>query len=100
MPSKYEDLGLGHIATLSDPTSGRSMRVFTTEVGVQVYTTNFLPKSEDAAPHDVFRAVCLETENFPNAINDVSTFPAAVREHALLQAGATYRHVTIHEFAW
>jgi aldose 1-epimerase len=80
------------IAHLEEPTSGRTMTVATTEPGVQVYTGNFLSKDAADHPHTQHNAICLETQHFPNAINE----PAFAT--TLLKPGQTYHHHTVHKF--
>jgi aldose 1-epimerase len=46
------------------------------------------------APHTQYRALCLETQNFPDAINKPN-FPSCV-----LRPGETYRATTVHKFEW
>jgi aldose 1-epimerase len=60
-------LGLGRIAELRDPASGRAMTVDTTAPGVQLYTANYLSKDAKEAPFTQYGAVCLETQNYPDA---------------------------------
>ena len=86
-------LGMGLVAELSDPASGRSMSISTTAPGVQLYTGNFLGKA-GPAPYDQHRALCLETQNYPDAVNHAD-FPRAI-----LAPGETYVHETVHAFKW
>lgn len=72
-----QNMALAAIAT--DPASGRVMKVYTTQPGVQFYTGNR-------------KGFCLETQHFPNSPN-VAKFPST-----LLRPGETYRHVTVHRF--
>ncbi|KAK2710827.1 hypothetical protein QYM36_012121 [Artemia franciscana] len=56
--------------------SGRAMTVYTTQPGVQFYTGNFLPnddtlKGKDGAIYSKHGGFCFETQNFPDAINQV-----------------------------
>ena len=85
-------LGLGLVAVLHDPASGRTMTVSSTAPGVQLYTGNFL--GSGPAPHDQHRALCLETQNYPDAVNRPD-FPSAI-----LSPGETYVHETVHAFTW
>lgn len=82
-----------HVATLSEPPSGRSMEVHTTEPGLQLYSGNHIApckgKGIDLAPH---YGICLETQQYPDAINH-SAFPSPV-----LKAGEAYTSSTIHAF--
>jgi aldose 1-epimerase len=70
------------------------MEISTDQVGLQLYTGNYLfgqaGKGGVEYPHR--SAVCLETQNHPNAVNE-PRFPSSV-----LRPGETYRHVTIHRF--
>jgi len=71
------------------------MTVSTTQPGVQLYTANFLPKDADAmSPFRQHGALCLETQHYPDAINQPA-FPSVV-----LRPGEAYAHRTIHAFAW
>ena len=83
-----------HAATLSDPVSGRSMDVFTTMSGLQVYTANGLtPRRGKGGAHYGRRgAICLEAQHFPDAVNRPA-FPSPV-----LLSGAEYHHVTCLRF--
>eukprot|EP01036_Dinobryon_divergens_P033188 gene33188-42919_t len=75
-------------AELYEPTSGRVMQLFTTQPGLQVYTGNFMGFSSTPAPstvtYPVHSALCLEAQNFPDAINQKG-FPSPV-----LRVGDTY----------
>lgn len=71
---------LHHAATLYDPSSGRSMDVFTTEPGMQLYTANFL-QSEVAGKNNTAltprSGLCLETQHFPDSPNQPG-FPRVI----------------------
>lgn len=86
--------GLKPIARLHEPGSGRTMEISTTKPAVQFYTGNFLDKIRGAGGtlFDKHGALCLETEFFPDAVNQ-SAFPSAI-----LRPGETYHHVTVHRF--
>jgi len=84
-----------HIATLRDPASGRTMRIATTEPGVQFYSGNFLDATLVGSGGTVYRqgdALCLETQHFPDSPNRPD-FPSTV-----LRPGETYRSTTTHSF--
>jgi aldose 1-epimerase len=85
---------LSRIALLEDPSSGRKMTVLTDQPGVQLYTGNFLSKDPSDGPHVQHGALCLETENYPDSVNQ-SGFPSAI-----LRPGEVYRTSTIHKFEW
>lgn len=72
---------LDHQIELVHPDSGRRLRIRTDQPGVQVYTANF-----GAGPWPRHGAVCLETQQLPDAPNQ-PTFPSPV-----LRPGQTYRH--------
>jgi aldose 1-epimerase len=82
-------------ARLEDPDSGRVMEVYTTEPGVQLYTSNFLEgqKGRGGCTYHKFGAVCLETQKYPDAVN-IPDFPSAV-----LRPGEVYSHKTVHRFS-
>lgn len=91
-----EDAGaLVHTARVTDPASGRSMTVETTEPGVQVYTSNSLDGALVGHSGRLYRqgdAVCFETQRFPNSPNEPS-FPTTV-----LRPGGTFRSETVYRF--
>jgi aldose 1-epimerase len=82
-------------AKLVDPLSGRVMEVLTDQPGVQVYTGNFLDgtlRGKGGIAYPQHSLICLETQNFPDAINH-PTFPSPI-----LRPGQTYRHTMVHRF--
>jgi aldose 1-epimerase len=84
------------IAEVSEPKSGRVMKVFTTEPGVQLYSGNFLDgkqKGKGGVKYSQYGGFCLETQHYPDSINQ-KTFPSVV-----LRPGETYRHTTIYSFS-
>ncbi|KAJ8013857.1 hypothetical protein DPEC_G00034160 [Dallia pectoralis] len=81
----------GVYARVFHPASGRVLEVSTTQPGIQFYTANFLDgsfKGKGGASYPKHSAFCLETQNWPNAVNQAS-FP-----NTLLRPGEEYRHVT------
>ncbi|MEV5317314.1 aldose epimerase family protein [Streptomyces sp. NPDC052687] len=85
-----------HVATLRDPRSGRTLRIATTEPGLQFYSGNFLDGTLVGSGGRVYRqgdALCLETQHFPDSPNQPS-FPSTV-----LRPGQTYRSTTVHSFS-
>ncbi len=88
-------LGLGELAILRDPVSGRKMTVSTDAPGVQLYTGNYLSKDAADAPFTQYNALCLETQNYPDAVNRPGVFPSPI-----LRPGETYKHVAVHKFEW
>lgn len=89
--------GLEEAALLYHPTSGRQMRVLTTEPGVQFYSGNFLNGSlqftRDGKKYVKHAGLCLETQHFPDSPHQPA-FPST-----LLKPGETYRHTTVYQFS-
>jgi aldose 1-epimerase len=84
-----------YVATLRDPSSGRTLRIATTEPGLQFYSGNFLDGTlvgSGGAVHRQGDALCLETQHHPDSPNRPD-FPSTV-----LHPGETYRTTTIHSF--
>jgi aldose 1-epimerase len=85
-----------HVATLRDPSSGRTLKIATTEPGLQFYSGNFLDGTLVGTGGHIYRqgdALCLETQHFPDSPNQPS-FPSTV-----LRPGHTYRTTTVHTFS-
>ncbi|WP_322725144.1 aldose epimerase family protein [Streptomyces spongiae] len=85
-----------HIATLRAPSSGRTLKMATTEPGLQFYSGNFLDGTLVGTGGKIYRqgdALCLETQHFPDSPNKPS-FPSTT-----LRPGQTYRSTTIHSFS-
>jgi aldose 1-epimerase len=78
------------IAVFTDKESGRQLEVSTTTPGMQVYTGTFLSLIESKFPFTKHNAMCMETQHFPNSINEPS-FPSNV-----LRPGVVYRQKTIY----
>jgi aldose 1-epimerase len=87
--------GLSLAARLTDPKSGRVLEVFTTEPAIQLYTGNFLDGTltSRGATFGKRHAVCLETQHYPDSINQPK-FPTT-----LLKPGQTYRQTTVYRFS-
>lgn len=86
--------GLLLAARVSEHTHGRCMAVYTDQPGVQLYTGNFLDEVRGCrgAVYGKHAALCLETQNFPDAVNQTS-FP-----DPFLSPGEVYRTTTRHRF--
>lgn len=83
------------VARVCHPASGRVLLVSTSQPGVQFYTANVLDGSltgKDGAVYGKHCSFCLETQNWPDAVNQAS-FP-----DCLLRPGEEYRHVTRFTF--
>lgn len=86
---------LKKIAEVFDPESGRKMEVFTTCVGVQFYTGNFITEGVQGKEEAIYHkrsGLCLETQFFPDAVHHAN-FPSPI-----LKAGEPYDSVTIYKF--
>jgi aldose 1-epimerase len=89
-----KDTSLQKVAVLSDPISGRSLEVYTTQSGLQFYTGNFLDGkfiNRDGKPIKVHSALCLETQHFPDSPNEPD-FPSTI-----LRPGEKYHSVTVYK---
>ena len=87
---------LRQAAVVYEPTSGRSMEIWTTEPGIQFYTGNFLDGTITGKGGKVYQkrsALCLETQHFPDSPNHPK-FPSTE-----LKPGQTYHTVTIYRFS-
>jgi len=72
--------GFRKVAEARDPASGRGMEVLTDLPGLQLYTANFMrgdTPCKDGAKYQKRGAFCLETQHFPNAVNQ-SQFPSPI----------------------
>jgi aldose 1-epimerase len=81
-------------AVVSEPTSGRTLQVLTTQPGVQFYSGNMLPTLTGKGGQEYKRrsGLCLETQHFPDSPNQ-PTFPSVV-----LEPGEKYAQTTIWKF--
>jgi aldose 1-epimerase len=78
-----------------EPKSGRVMETYTTEPGVQLYTANFMgdTKGKGGAVYKKQAGFCLETQHFPDAINQPK-FPSVV-----LRPRKIYETTTVYKFS-
>jgi aldose 1-epimerase len=84
-------------ATLTDPTSGREMQVWSDQVGLQFYSGNFFNgkgTGKCGKPLNFREGLALETQFFPDAINHESLTPVPV-----LNPGEEYHQLCIYKFA-
>jgi aldose 1-epimerase len=81
-------------ALLVNPKTGRTLRVRTTQPGVQIYTANGLSDrfSWQGKPYGKYHGVCFETQHFPDAPNKPN-FPST-----LLRPGEKYHHRAVFTF--
>lgn len=82
-------------ATVTDPESGRRLRVETTEPGVQFYSGNFLDGTRTGKSGRAYEprgGFCLETQHFPDSPHQ-ARFPSTV-----LRPGETFASTTTWTF--
>jgi len=82
-------------ARVLEPTSGRTMEVWTTSPGMQFYTGNFLDGTLTGKGGWVYKfrnALAMEPQDFPDSPNHPN-FPSAE-----LKPGETYRNTIIYKF--
>lgn len=90
-----EDAALGHAARVVEPTTGRTLDIYTAEPGVQFYSGNFLDGSIRGKGGHVYAhrlGFCLETQRFPDSPNQPQ-FPSTI-----LRPGQEYRSRTVFVF--
>jgi aldose 1-epimerase len=92
--NKKEPGELSFAAKLLEPVSGRTMEVYTTEPGLQLYTGNFLSgiKGQHGATFPYRSGICLEAQHFPDSPNR-PYFPPVT-----LEPGQQYKQKTIYKF--
>lgn len=84
----------GEAAVLTDPETNRTMKVYTNQPGMQLYTANWIEGiiGKSGTVYKQHGAVCLETQAFPDAPNK-DNFPCCI-----LEPGEEYNSVTIYKF--
>ena len=85
---------LSYAAKIFDPHTGRTMEVYTTEPGVQVYTDNWATgyPGQHGATFPRRSSICFEAQHFPDSPNR-PFFPGVV-----LAPGEEYTQTTIYKF--
>lgn len=76
--------------------TGITLDMYTTQPGVQFYSSNFLDGSDigkDNAIYNFRNAFCLETQHFPDCINHANF------DSPILKAGKEYSQKTIYKFS-
>ncbi|MGA7400536.1 MAG: aldose epimerase family protein [Candidatus Sulfotelmatobacter sp.] len=87
---------LAEAAEVYEPTTGRILKVLTTEPAIQFYTGNHLDGSITGKDGRVYKprfAFCLETDHYPDSPNHPS-FPSTE-----LKPGQKFHSVTVYEFS-
>lgn len=92
--NKQEAGTLTFAAKCVEPISGRTLEVYTTEPGVQVYTANWHSgfAGWHGATFPARSAICFEAQHFPDTPNK-GHFPSAA-----LNPGEVYHQVTVYKF--
>ena len=92
--NKKEPGELSFAAKLLEPVSGRTMEVYTTEPGLQLYTGNVLNgiTGQHGATFPRRSGICLEAQHFPDSPNR-PYFPPVT-----LEPGQQYKQKTIYKF--
>jgi len=88
--------GLSLAAHLTDPKSGRSLEIRTTEPGLQFYSGNFLDGTIKGKGDHVYAhrsGLCLETQHYPDSPNK-QNFPSTI-----LKPGQNYDSKTVFAFS-
>jgi aldose 1-epimerase len=81
---------------VKEPTTGREMKVYTDQPGVQFYSGNFLDGTltgKDGKTYPQYAAFCLETQHFPDSPNHPK-FPSVV-----LKPGHDFESTTVYAFS-
>ena len=87
--------GIEKVADVYSPESGICMEVLTDNIGIQLYTANFIggQVGKDGYKYEDRGAFCLETQFYPNSINEPNfTTP-------ITKAGEEYNSKTVYRFA-
>jgi aldose 1-epimerase len=86
---------LSFAARVTEPATGRTLEVYTTQPGIQVYTALHFDGSEHGKggfPIKKYSGIALEAQNFPDAPNH-NNFPSTE-----LNPGETYHQQVIYKF--
>lgn len=93
--NKKDSAQLSLAAKVVEPESGRVMKVFTTQPGLQFYSGNFLDGSvtgKKGKPYEHRSAFCLETQHYPDSPNHPD-FPSTV-----LTPDDLFHSITVYKF--
>lgn len=87
--------GLQSAAELIHRKSGRGLRIYTTQPGIQFYSGNFLDgtmQGRGGVKYIKHGGLCLEPQHFPDSPNQPA-FPSTI-----LNPGETYSHTIVYQF--
>ena len=93
--NREDSTGLELAATVREPISGRFLKVYTTEPGIQFYGGNFFTGAiigPSNKPYGYRSGLALETQHFPDSPNQPN-FPSTI-----LNPGEVYLHTCIYKF--
>jgi aldose 1-epimerase len=82
-------------AILTEPLTGRQVKIMTTQPGIQFYSGNFLDGTITGKGNMIYQkhfGLCLETQHFPDSPNQPA-FPSTI-----LRPGEKYNELTVYEF--
>lgn len=93
--NKHEPGELSFAVKCTEPISGRVMEMYTTEPGVQFYSSNWLNgfSGSHGATFGKYSALCFEAQHFPDSPNR-PYFPSVI-----LKPGELYTQKTIYKFS-
>ena len=92
--NKHEEGEFSFAARLTEPVSGRTLEVYTTEPGMQVYSDNWATgySGQHGATFPRRSAICFECQHFPDSPNR-PYFPSVI-----LLPGQKYTQKTVYKF--
>ena len=93
---RQKDEGMNPVAVLSDPASGRTLSISSTQPGVQFYAGNFIDREpgKNGFVYAKRSGLCLETQHFPDSPHNPD-FPDCV-----LRPEESYRQKTVWKFGF
>lgn len=99
LPEPYDHRKISFVAKVLHPATGRRLEVYSNQPGVQFYTSNSIPErnetgivGKNGAQYFRHAAFCLETQNYPDAVNH-KNFP-----NSILRPGDIYSHIVVYKF--
>jgi len=90
------DGSLVYAGCLSEETSGRTVEVYTTQPGIQLYTGYWIPELtiDGQKKFGSYSGVALETQHFPDAINKPQFLPVTLTPEQKLYEKTIYKFGT------
>lgn len=82
------------VAQVYEPTSGRLLQIFTDLEGIQFYSGNFIKdyyEGKDGARYNYRGGFCLETQHFPNAINNPNFVSPVIKANTEAKTSTLYK---------